>query len=66
MKVKAQDLKVGQWFKVFDFSTKFEQVASVQQYKTGVMVFLASQVDNPFISSQFASYSLDHEIEVLS
>ena len=66
MKIKAQNLKVGQWFKEFDFSTKFEQVASVQEFETGVMVFLASQINNPFVSSQFASYSLDHEVEVLS
>jgi predicted amino acid racemase len=65
MKIKAKDLQVGQLFKQFSFSTVYSQVASVQEFDGAVIVGLAGEETNPFVSSQFASYSLTQEVEVL-
>lgn len=64
MLVKVQDLKVGQKFRSVGSRMPFETVHSVSEFETGVMVFLESEVDNPFISSSFASYSLNTLLEV--
>lgn len=61
MMIKARDLKVGQWIKVF---RKWETISEIQEYETGVMVFYASQVDNPFLSSRYGSYNFNTLVEV--
>lgn len=63
MMVKSQDLKVGQTIKVFN---TVETISSISDYGSGVMVYFESQKDNPFVSSQYASYSISTLVEVLS
>jgi hypothetical protein len=59
MMVKVQDLKEGQTFRC---SNGWETVSRVDEYESGVMVWLVSS--SPFISSNFASYSLDTLVQV--
>jgi len=61
MMIKARDLKVGQLIKV---GPKWETVFKIHEFETGVMVFYASQVGNPFISSTYGSYGLNTLVEV--
>jgi hypothetical protein len=61
MMIKARDLKVGQLIKV---GPKWETVFEIDEFETGVMVFYASQVVNPFISSTYGSYGLNTLVEV--
>lgn len=61
MMIKARDLRVGQWIKV---GQKWETVSEVQEFEAGVMVFYASQVGNPFVSSTYGSYGLNTLVEV--
>ena len=63
MMIKAQDLKVGQKINVFN---TVETISSISDYGAGVMVYFESQKDNPFVSSQYASYSISTLVEVLS
>ena len=60
MQVKVQDLKVGQSIVVFN---RIEVVHDVMEFETGVMVFYASQKDNPFLSSRYGSYALDTMVQ---
>lgn len=60
MQVKVQDLKVGQSIVVFN---TIEVVHAVVEYETGVMVFYASQKDNPFLSSRYGSYAIDTMVQ---
>lgn len=62
MKVMAKDLKVGQVIAIYGGT---ETVIDVLEFEMGVMVYFDSQKDNPFISSRFASWRLDHELEVI-
>ena len=61
MMIKARDLRVGQWIKV---GQKWETVSEVQEFEAGVMVFYASQVGNPFVSSTYGSYGLNTLVEI--
>lgn len=61
MLIKARDLKVGQMIKV---GPKWETISEIQEFESGVMVFYASQVGNPFVSSTYGSYGLDTLVEV--
>ena len=62
MLIKAQDLKVGQSIVMYG---RAEEISEVQIEAGVVIATLASQQNNPFISSRFASYSVDSVIEVL-
>lgn len=62
MMIKARDLKVGQWIKTSP--SHWETVSQIHEYETGVMVYYASQVGNPFVSSTYGSYGLDTLVEV--
>lgn len=61
MKVKAQTLKVGQQYMEYG---SVKTVSDVVEFGSGVMIFTQ---ENKFSvpSSQFASYSLDAEVELV-
>ena len=62
MMIKAQSLKVGQTISVLGTP---ETISSIEDYGSGVMVYFESAKDNPFVSSNFASYSISTLVEVL-
>jgi hypothetical protein len=62
MFIKAGKLKVGDSIKVLGGS---EVISKIENYPGSVMVFFESQADNPFISSQYASYNLSTYVEVI-
>lgn len=62
MFIKAKDLKVGQTFRYPGFP--WETVAEIQEFESGVMVYLAGQESNPFVSSTFASFGLNTLVQV--
>jgi hypothetical protein len=61
---KVESLKSGQFFKTSQYS-KFEEVGSVHEFESGVMVYLKGEESNPFASSSFASYPVGTLVEVL-
>ena len=64
MKVKAQSLQEGQ--KLVNFFGIEETISEVLYFEDHVMVYIAEESDNPFVSSQFNSYSNDTLVEVAS
>jgi len=44
---------------------RMETVTGITPFEGGVMLFLDSEVGNPFVSSTFASFNNDAEIEVV-
>jgi hypothetical protein len=71
MLVKAGKLKVGD--KLRGLGGQVEVISRIEpylrlptdQYPGGVMVFFESQKNNPFVSSQYASYNLSTLVEVV-
>lgn len=61
MKIKVSDLKEGQEFQCGAF---WYTAAKIERMRSAYVVWLKEEENNPFISSQFASFRGDSIIEV--
>lgn len=59
---KASEVRIGDRIVLHGVT---DTVIGVTRFEGGVMLFLGSEVGNPFVSSTFASFSNTAEIEVV-
>lgn len=60
--MQASEVRIGDQIRLYGV---VDTVMGVTRYDGGVMLSLGSEVSNPFVSSSFASFREDAEIEVV-
>ncbi len=60
--MRASEVRIGDQIRLYGV---VDTVMGVTRYDGGVMLFLGSEVNNPFVSSTYASFREDAEIEVV-